>query len=40
MRIGCAPLEALGHELRAFSTGHAGLQPELLVVTVQPGRAS
>src|ERR1022692_4251143 len=36
--VGCASLQALGHELRSLPTGHAGLQPELLVVAVQSGK--
>jgi hypothetical protein len=32
------PFGALGHQLRAFSTGDAGLQPELLVAAVPAGR--
>ena len=39
-RVSRASLESLGHELCALPTGHAGLQPELLAVTVQPGRES
>src|SRR2546429_2885772 len=36
--VGCASLESLGHELRAFPTGHAGLQPQLLAGALQSGK--
>src|SRR5258708_19466636 len=36
--VGRASLETLGHELRAFPTGHAGLQPELLAGALQSGK--
>jgi hypothetical protein len=38
--VGRASLEALGHELRTLPTGHAGLQPELLVGALQPRKDS
>src|ERR1039458_6121376 len=37
---GGTPFPALGYQLRAFSAGDAGLQPELLVAAVQPGGRS
>ena len=36
--VGRASLQSLGHELRALSTGHVGLQPELLVAPLQSGK--
>src|SRR5664279_2182763 len=38
-RTSDASVRALGHELRAFPVGDAGLQPELLVAAVPPGRS-
>src|SRR5664280_2821383 len=38
-RISGASVRALGHQLRAFPVGDAGLQPELLVAAVPPGRS-